>query len=113
MGTRFTTFFDRQAMWALAMVFGVLLIAGAINLIGIRVVGDVRDWSHWLNDHRPYFLVWRTVLYCATACGWYWMRRRVLHREPGPETLRRLLRAEIAAATVVLLLEGLPLLESR
>ena len=38
-------------------------------------------WEQWLAAASGYFLVWRLCLYGATACGWMWMRRRLLARE--------------------------------
>lgn len=87
----------------------VALIAAAVNVIGIRIVGNVNGWAHWLQAHRAPFLIWRLCLYGATAWGWWWMRERVRHREPGAN--RRLRRVELAAVLAIIVLEGAGLLE--
>lgn len=95
-------------LWAL-LVAGVVVAA---NIVGIRVVGDIDGWARWLRAHSAYFLVWRLLLYTATAYGWWRMRQRLRQREQGTETHQRLLRAEIAAVATIMLLEGSQLLRS-
>ena len=61
----------------------VLLVAGiavGVNVVGLHVVGSIDGWEQWLREHSGHFLVWRLLLYAATAYGWWWMRRRL--REP-------------------------------
>lgn len=82
----------------------VLIAAFVMNVVGIRLAGSIGGWHGWMSDHRLYFLVWRVLLYGATACGWIWMRRRLLQRE-GDDSTRRLLRVEAAGVLVTLLLE--------
>jgi hypothetical protein len=84
----------------------VVLVAMAINLTGIRLLGNIEAWREWLRAHSGYFLIWRLCLYSGTAYGWWWMRRRLRQREPSLEAQRRLLRAEIAAVLGLALLEG-------
>lgn len=93
-------------LWALLVV----LTAAAINLVGIRLIGNIDGWRHWMRGHAAYFLAWRLCLYTATGYGWWWMRRRLRQREASPESHRRLLRAEIAAVLAIVLLEGSVLL---
>jgi hypothetical protein len=88
-------------LWGLA----ILVIVGAVNLVGIRIAGDVSGWSRWLQTHSLYFLGWRLCLYGGTAYGWWWMRNRVLRREGVEESRTRFRRAEVAAALAVLALE--------
>lgn len=94
----------RRFLWALLCALALVLIAALVNVIGIRVVGDVNSWAHWLRAHRGDFLAWRLFLYGATAWGWWWMHERVRRREPGAHA--RLLRVEIAAVLVILALES-------
>ena len=94
----------RGFLWALFWSLTVILVTVAVNVIGIRVVGDVNGWTHWLRAHRGGFLAWRLCLYGATAWGWWRMRERVRAREPGAHV--RLLRIEITAVLVILALEG-------
>jgi hypothetical protein len=101
--------FARAALIALA----VISVAGAINIIGILLCGDVSHWSRWLDSHRGHFWLWRLGVYAVTAYGWRWMRGRVLRREGDVETSRRLRRAEIAAVLAILALEASVLMESR
>lgn len=95
----------RALSWGLALI----LVAAAVNVIGIRIVGDVNGWAQWLRAHRADFLAWRIGLYGATAWGWWRMRERLRRREPdAPARLRRL---EIAAVVVILALESLAFLQ--
>lgn len=91
-----------------ALLWGVLvaIIAVAVNLAGIQVVGSVDGWDRWLHAHAAYFFAWRLLLYAATAYGWWWVRRRLRQREPSEEVHQRLLRIEIAAMATLVLLEG-------
>ncbi len=107
---RLRPLFNAQLGWALLWTLLVVLTAFAINLAGIRLVGSLDDWSHWLRAHAAYFLVWRLCLYAATGCGWWWMRRRLRQREPSQEAHRRLLRTEIGAVISIVLLESSVLL---
>lgn len=103
----------RRVVRPLLGVLASLLLAATVNMIGIWLIGDVSGWSRWLHEHSGHFAVWRGLLYGATAFGWWWMRNRVLRREPSPETRPRLLRAEIAAVFAVVTLEGVMFLQSR
>lgn len=49
-----------------ALLWTVLLLAVAIsiNVIGIRVLGSIERWEHWMEDHMGYFLTWHLLL-CA------------------------------------------------
>ncbi|MEW9900475.1 hypothetical protein ABWL39_17795 [Chitinivorax sp. PXF-14] len=102
--------FNRRVGIALLWTLLVAGIAVAVNVAGIHVVGSIDGWERWLHAHSAHFLVWRLLLYAATAYGWWWMRRRLLQREPEAETHHRLLRVEIAAVTTIVLLEGSQLL---
>ena len=84
-----------------AIVIGAI----AINMVGISIKGDVNNWNRWLQQHRGHFAFWRLFLYAATGFGWWWMRARLLSREPDPETRARLLRTEIAAVLAIVALE--------
>jgi len=95
----------RRLTTSLFWVLAILVIAAAVNLVGIRVAGDVSGWSRWLQSHSLYFLAWRLCLYGGTAYGWWWMRNRVLHREGAEETRMRFRRVEVAAVLTVLALE--------
>jgi hypothetical protein len=103
---RLRRLFNARLGWALLWALVVVLAAIAINVTGIRLIGSVGGWSHWLRAHAGYFLIWRLCLYSATGYGWWWMRRRLRQREPSSEAHRRLLRAEIAAVLSIMLLEG-------
>ncbi|MGK8436782.1 hypothetical protein ACRS3X_05400 [Ectopseudomonas hydrolytica] len=95
----------RRAGLVLLWIFLLLIAVATVNVIGIHFAGSIEGWERWLAAHAGYFLIWRLLLYSGTAWGWLWMRRRVLAREPGTDTRRRLLRAEIAAALVIAALE--------
>ena len=83
----------------------LVAIAVAINLVGIRVVGGVSGWTHWLKEHSGHFFVWRLCVYGLTAYGWWRMRKRILVRESGAESAVRLSRAEISAVLTIIALE--------
>ncbi|MFN1266870.1 hypothetical protein [Pseudomonas lundensis] len=89
----------RGAVWAL----GLVLVAILINVLAIRLLGDVQAWSNWLRDHTLGLLLWRLGLYAALIYGWRWMRARLLQREPDAAT--RMHRAEWAGVTALVLLE--------
>lgn len=100
---------DRRLLSGLAWGLALILVAAAVNVIGIRVVGDVNGWAEWLHAHRADFRVWRIGLYGATAWGWWRMRKRLRQREPDAPA--RLHRLEIAAIVVILTLESLAFLQ--
>ena len=102
--------FNRRVGIALLWTLLVAGIAVAVNVVGIHVVGGIDGWEQWLRAHSSHFLVWRLLLYAATAYGWWWMRQRLRQREPEAGTHHRLLRVEIAAVTTIVLLEGSQLL---
>jgi hypothetical protein len=103
----------RSLAWTLGWVLILVLFASGVNLVGIRIVGDVDGWSHWLQGHRLYFLGWRVCLYGGTAYGWVWMRKRIRCREPGAPTRARLLRVEMAVVFAILLIEATLFLQTR
>ncbi|HEX7638013.1 MAG TPA: hypothetical protein VF457_06410 [Burkholderiaceae bacterium] len=97
----------RRVAVALAWVLLLVALAAAVDAVGVRVVGSVTGWQRWLRAHEGAFLAWRLALYSATAWGWWRMRARLRRRAPAAEARRRLLRAEVAAVIVILLVEGL------
>lgn len=104
-GGRCAWLFNRQVAWALLYLALVVGAAVAINLIGIRLLGDIEAWRHWMQEHAGSFRAWRLFLYAAIAYGWWWMRRRVLQRDPSPEARRCLVRTEVLAVAAFALLE--------
>lgn len=103
---RFGWLINRRVGMSLAWGGLIVTAALAANIAGLRLVGDINGWDHWLHAHAALFLAWRLCLYAATARGWWWMRQRVLAREPSPDTRQRFLRIEIAAVMAIVLLEG-------
>ena len=98
--------FNRRTRRALLWTLILLTLAVAANVAGIYLMGSVAGWERWMAQSSGYFLLWRLCLYGATAYGWLWMRRRLLAREPGAEARRRLIRAEVAGAVVMVALEA-------
>jgi len=92
-------------LWAVALV----VAAVGANIAGIHFLGSVAGWERWLAASSGYFFAWRLCLYGATACGWMWMRRRLLAREAenGADALARwrLIRSEVAGLIAVVALE--------
>ncbi|MCD9007485.1 hypothetical protein LDO31_14795 [Luteimonas sp. XNQY3] len=104
----FTRATARRLMW-----IAVLLAAAiAANVVGIRIAGSLDGWRQWMEEHAGFFLVWRLLLYGATAYGWWWMRQRLRAREPDGVAHRRLVRVEVAAVVVLVALEGSLLLQA-
>jgi len=106
--------FNKRTVWTLLWVVLLVLVAGLVNLAGVRIAGDIEGWTAWLKDHAAIFMVWRIALYAGVVCGWVWMRRRVLHREEAQEeqeegsrnrSAMRLMRIEVAAVIALLVLE--------
>lgn len=97
--------FSRQLGRMLAWIALILFVAVAVNVVGIRLVGDSSAWTRWLDEHAGYFLAWRLCLYGATAYGWIWMRRSLRERDTSGEAHQRLLRAEVGAVAAIVLLE--------
>ncbi|VFR52091.1 FIG00958347: hypothetical protein [plant metagenome] len=87
-------------LWAVA-----LLAVAAANVFGIAMLGSLDGWQRWLAQASGLFLLWRLCLYAATACGWRWMRRRVLARDGSDQARRRLVRTEVAAVVAIAALE--------
>lgn len=97
--------FNRQVGLILLGLFMVVIVAMAVNVVGIRLMGDIPAWEIWLRKQAGVFFVWRLFLYAGTTWGWLWMRRRVLKREPSPETKARLRRIEWCALASIVMLE--------
>ena len=96
----------RRFVGAMGIVL-LLIVAGVVvHLAGIRLLGGVEAWHEWQDQYDLAFLGWRLMLYGITARGWWWMRTRLLHREPTIDARRRLCRAEVAAVAAIVLLEG-------
>lgn len=106
---RFRWLFNRRVGFAFLWTGLLLTVAITINLAGIRLLGGIDTWEHWMREHAGYFLAWRLLLYCGVACGWWWMRKRLQSREPDMESRRRLVRLEICAVVALGVLEGLQL----
>ena len=99
---------------AKALLWAVVLVAAAVgaNSVGVYLVGSVAGWERWLAAASGYFFVWRLFLYGATACGWVWMRRRLLAREDSTLARRRLIRAEVAGIVAIVALEASLLMQA-
>lgn len=94
------------AFWLVALI----VVAVAVNLIGIRVAGGIEAWQQWLRGHAAYFLAWRLCLYGGIAYGWWRVRGRVIQRDPTASARARIACVEIAAVVVLALLEAAQLL---
>lgn len=104
--------FNRRVGMALLWALLIAGVAVVVNVVGLGIVGSIDDWEHWLRAHSTHFLVWRLLVYTATAYGWWRMRRRLLEREPSAESHQRLRRVEIAAVVTIALLEASQLLRA-
>jgi hypothetical protein len=104
--SRLSWLLNRRAGVAALWVLLVTVIALAVNIAGIHAVGSISAWERWLHAHSHHFMVWRLLLYGATAWAWWWMRSRLRRRETAIGANARLLRTEIAAVATIMLLEG-------
>lgn len=88
------------------LLWTVLLgLSLAATIAGINLVGTGNNWQRGLGDTAAGFFIWRVCLYGATACGWRWMRRRLLACEAGDDVRRRLIRTEVAGVIAIVALE--------
>jgi hypothetical protein len=83
----------------------ILFLALGVNLMGIRLLGGMDAWKGWMVAHATYFFVWRLLLYAGIAWGWWWMRARLLVREPDASAQARVRRVEVAAVFTFIALE--------
>lgn len=111
-GRTMQSLFNRRVAWTVLGVLAIVMIAATVNVVGIRVVGNIDGWRRWMQSMSPYFLAWRVCLYGATAYGWGWMHKRIKRRERNPDTAARLRRTEVAAVLAVLVLEVAVLLQA-
>jgi hypothetical protein len=88
----------------------ILFLAAGVNLLGIRLLGGMDAWQGWMAAHADDFFVWRLLLYAGIVRGWWWMRARLLVREPDAQA--RFRRAEIAALLTFIALESSRFLQS-
>jgi len=98
--------FHRNIGKALLWTVLLLVLAVAVNILGIWLLGSIDDWQSWLDAAAGVFLVWRLCLYAATIYGWRWMRRRLLARESSDDARKRLIRSEVAAVIAIVALEA-------
>lgn len=103
---RLPRLFNRRAAWMLMWVAVLLIVAVAVNLLGIHLLGSLGEWRRWMEASSVYFLVWRLLVYGVTAALWLRMRTRLLAREAEAPSRRRLLRAEIAGVLALFALEA-------
>lgn len=101
--------FNKRVGFTLLWIGGLLVVASLVNVIGIRVAGDIQNWSLWLKENASLFLVWRLCLYGAVGYGWWWMRQRVITREvqeiPKAAAQSRFIRIEACTMCILLVLE--------
>ncbi|WP_447759578.1 hypothetical protein [Pseudomonas moraviensis] len=81
------------------------LAAVALGLLAAEGTDNVAQWSNWMRTHHAALLVWRLPLYIATVYGWYRMRVSLIKRGFTFHQHQRLLYAEVAAITVLAMLE--------
>ncbi|WP_244197518.1 hypothetical protein [Caballeronia ptereochthonis] len=95
----------RSLVIVLAMLAALTVVTIILHVVGMRLVGGIVAWQHWLHAHAWLFGIWRLGFYAVIVRGWWWMRTRVRQREPSAEARRRLVRAEIAAVLAIALTE--------
>ena len=72
--------FNKYTGWTLLCFIALGCVAFAVNMVGIRIAGDIDRWTQWLKAKAAFFLVWRLCLYVVVGYGWWWMRNRVIQR---------------------------------
>ena len=72
--------FNKYTGWTLLCFIALGCVALAVNIVGIRMIGDIDRWTQWVKEKAAFFLLWRLCLYMAVAYGWWWMRERVIQR---------------------------------
>lgn len=72
--------FNKYTGWTLLCFIALGCVAFAVNMLGIRMIGDIDHWTQWLKAKAVFFLLWRICLYVIIAYGWWWMRKRVIQR---------------------------------
>lgn len=82
-----------------------ILILAVMGLISIEAANDVNDWNQWLKAQATPLLVWRLILYSATAYGWYRVRRHLSNEGLSTQQHQRLMYAEMAAVFAITTLE--------
>jgi uncharacterized membrane protein YbhN (UPF0104 family) len=98
-----------RTLLALLLLWGVLLGLAIIflGLLALDGFNDIGEWSAWMQSNQTVLFIWRLFLYAATAYAWYRMRLSLKRRGLDEDQSRRLLCAEVAAITVLALLEWL------
>ncbi|WP_372178574.1 hypothetical protein ACCQ23_10005 [Xanthomonas axonopodis pv. phyllanthi] len=92
----------RVAFW-----LGVLIaVTVAVNVLGIRLLGYIYTWNHWLRAYVGYFFAWRIMLYTGAAWVWRRLLTRLHQHGTSIEDLARACRIEVAAVLAILLLEA-------
>lgn len=81
------------------------LAAVALGLLAAEGTNNVAQWNNWMRTHHTALLVWRLPVYIATVYGWYRMRVSLIKRGFTFHQHQRLLYAEVAAITVLAMLE--------
>jgi len=103
--------FNRSVAMFLIGLFGLIIIAFLVNMLGIHVTGTVDNWQRYLSQNAPYFLMWRLALYSLIVAGWLWVKQRIVAREYSKDEQsntalkQRVLRIEIATVVAFLALE--------
>lgn len=104
-------FFNRSLILFLISLFGLMMVAFFINMIGISITGTVENWQHYLTKNARYFLMWRLTVYGLVIVGWLWAKKRLIAREyaqdkPSMTSFKqRILRIELATAIAFIALE--------
>lgn len=104
--------FNRRVGWALFWASVLIGMYVVINLVGIHLLGGIGQWERWMAAHAGHLLAWRAGLYAALGLGWFRVRRKVVSVDAPIHAQVRLLRAEIAAVTAIVVLESTVLLRA-
>ena len=103
--------FSRSLILFLISLFGLMMVAFFINMIGISITGTVENWQHYLTKNAHYFFVWRLTVYGLVIVGWLWAKKRLIAREyaqdkPSMNSFKqRILRIELSTAIAFIALE--------
>ena len=103
---------QRHPIWRTVLwVLGLGAFAFCVNAAGAALLGSTEQWTQWIRHHWLYLLLWRLGLYSLTVWGWLRMRRRIREAQTHLHVGKRLLRAEVAAVTAVVMVEVIGFLQ--
>lgn len=97
----------KVVVWLLASLGMIILLSILAVLLGMVIMqffGSVEQWRQWRVENYWILLAWRLCLYSVLVMFWLQLKARLPKLAPGPAR-NRLIRVEVMAVLLVLLLE--------